>query len=334
VVLGGGGNVVNGDGIETRVNYIINIGASVNIDFTSGVGIASSSAFTHGNDTLNNVGFLILSDNSVTVEAGANALLVQVLDSTNSTITGTTGSLDVNLISGAGSKNANNVVNGSSGNDLIEVLQGQNDTINAGSGTTLLQILGDAGGQTGVDSGNVANLGSGFTTATITADGTTVNAGSGTFTVTASGNDDILAAGTGSGTFNVTGINGIYQYAAGDGATTIENNAPGAATSANTLAFQGNLTDQNLWFVQSGNDLQIDVLGSQSEVTVANWFNGGTQLQEITAGGLKIDSQVSQLVQAMATYSANNSGFDPTSSSISAIPNDANLQGAIATAWH
>ncbi len=32
-------------------------------------------------------------------------------------------------------------------------------------------------------------------------------------------------------------------------------------------------------------------------------------MQEITAGGLKIDSQISQLVQAMATYSANNTGL-------------------------
>jgi hypothetical protein len=76
------------------------------------------------------------------------------------------------------------------------------------------------------------------------------------------------------------------------------------------------------------------VLGSQSEVTVTNWFNGGTQLQEITAGGLKIDSQVSHLVQAMATYSANNPGFDPTASGVSSVPNDANLQNSLAAAWH
>jgi hypothetical protein len=52
------------------------------------------------------------------------------------------------------------------------------------------------------------------------------------------------------------------------------------------------------------------------------------------AGGLKIDNQVSQLVQAMATYSANNPGFDPTASSIHTIPNDTNLQSSVAAAWH
>ena len=72
-----------------------------------------------------------------------------------------------------------------------------------------------------------------------------------------------------------------------------------------------------------------------TNVTVNNWFSGGSnQLQEITAGGLKIDSQISQLVQAMATYSASQSGFDPTSSSVSAVPNDSGLQATLASSWH
>lgn len=46
------------------------------------------------------------------------------------------------------------------------------------------------------------------------------------------------------------------------------------------------------------------------------------------------DGQVSQLVQAMATYAANNPGFDPTSSSIHTVPNDAGLQSTMSAAWH
>jgi hypothetical protein len=67
---------------------------------------------------------------------------------------------------------------------------------------------------------------------------------------------------------------------------------------------------------------------AKSAITVANWFAGsGNQLQEITAGG-----QVSQLVQAMAAYAANNPGFDPTA--VPQAPNDPNLQNAIASSWH
>jgi hypothetical protein len=43
---------------------------------------------------------------------------------------------------------------------------------------------------------------------------------------------------------------------------------------------------------------------------------------------------VTQLVQAMATYSASNPGFNPTSPSISAVPNDTGLQSALSAAWH
>jgi len=71
-----------------------------------------------------------------------------------------------------------------------------------------------------------------------------------------------------------------------------------------------------------------------TSTTISNWFSGSAgSVQAITAGGLKIDSQISQLVQAMATYSVNNTGFDPTSASIHTLPNDTALQGAVTAAW-
>jgi hypothetical protein len=76
-------------------------------------------------------------------------------------------------------------------------------------------------------------------------------------------------------------------------------------------------------------------LGTNTQVDVNGWFSGGSsEVQEITAGGLKLDSQVSQLVQAMATYSASNPAFDPTASGVHTIPSDANLQATVAAAWH
>jgi hypothetical protein len=127
--------------------------------------------------------------------------------------------------------------------------------------------------------------------------------------------------------------NNTYQVSATTGQAAI--NLPSAATSKNELDFLGGITDENLWFIQSGNDLQIDLLGTNTSVTVGGWFAGrSSEMQEIMAGGLKIDSQISQLVQAMATYSANNAGFDPTNSGLHAIPNDAGLQNTVAAAWH
>jgi hypothetical protein len=50
-------------------------------------------------------------------------------------------------------------------------------------------------------------------------------------------------------------------------------------------------------------------------------------------GGPKLDSQVAQLVSAMATFSAAHSGFDPTAPG-AVMPNDPTLQSALAAAWH
>jgi hypothetical protein len=91
------------------------------------------------------------------------------------------------------------------------------------------------------------------------------------------------------------------------------------------------MTDQNLWFVQAGSDLQIDILGSNTNC----WsFPGGAgEVQEIDAGGLKIDGGVSQFVRAMATFSQPRC-FDPAGSSNQTLSNDAGMQNAIATASH
>jgi hypothetical protein len=153
---------------------------------------------------------------------------------------------------------------------------------------------------------------------------------------TLTGNDygsNIFQLGSGSEVANGGSRSNIFQASASTGQAQI--NLPVSAASKNELDFLGGITDDELWFAHSGNDLQIDLMGTTTEVTIANWFGSGNHpLQEITAGGLKLDSQISQLVQAMATYSANNSGFDPTASTVHSIPNDSGLQTALATAWH
>jgi Ca2+-binding RTX toxin-like protein len=182
-------------------------------------------------------------------------------------------------------------------------------------------------------------------------DGSTINLGQGTppaFSWYGTANSSMQGSNYGANTFifgqgteSATGGttssggngNNTYLVSSNTGRASISANA--SAGSTNELDFTGGITDENLWFLQSGNDLKIDLIGTSTQVDVAGWFSSSSnQLQEITAGGLKIDSQISQLVQAMATYSSNNPGFDPTSSSISAVPNDTNLQSALSAAWH
>ena len=184
-------------------------------------------------------------------------------------------------------------------------------------------------------SGNTGTMSSTSSGDTLTVSGTgnTLVGGTGTNSLTTSSNGNTLIAGTGATTMTDSGTQGVYQYASGDGAAHIVNGASSNSSATNQLQFGSGVSDEQLWFVHSGNNLQIDVMGTQSQITVNGWFSAtGNQLQEITAGGLEIDGQVSQLVQAMATYSTNNPSFNPVTAT--QAPNNSNLQGAIAAAWH
>jgi len=64
-----------------------------------------------------------------------------------------------------------------------------------------------------------------------------------------------------------------------------------------------------LWFRHTGNDLQIDVLGTADQIRVKDWYVGGASgsdhhIERIrTAEGYTLyDSDVEKLVQAMASF--------------------------------
>jgi hypothetical protein len=66
-----------------------------------------------------------------------------------------------------------------------------------------------------------------------------------------------------------------------------------------------------------------------------DWFGGSASPAVegfATADGSKLDTQVAQLVTAMASYSASHPGFD--ASQASSLPADANLQAVVAGSWH
>lgn len=67
-----------------------------------------------------------------------------------------------------------------------------------------------------------------------------------------------------------------------------------------------NTSADNLWFIKSGNDLLIDVIGSDDEITVQDWYkNDNQKLDVIQAGDLKLlANKVDNLVNAMAAFSA------------------------------
>ncbi len=149
------------------------------------------------------------------------------------------------------------------------------------------------------------------------------------------GNDTIIGNG-GNDTLNGGGGYDTCRLGANMGQIVVNNLASdGVSDPSGELDFGDGITSQQLWFEQSGIDLKIDLLGTTSNLTVAGWYGGAAraQVQSVNlADGLKLDSQIAQLVSAMATYATANPGFDPAATA--QVPDDASLQSAIAAAWH
>jgi serralysin len=172
-------------------------------------------------------------------------------------------------------------------------------------------------------------------------DGAMLVAGAGTDVLVGNGGNDLLIGGAGKDTLDsgagnnilVGAANTTYLYHPGDGRDVIINGTAAATAASGTLDFGAGMSADNFWFVKSGNDLQVDILGTHEQVTIADWFAGGShQLQEIKAGGLELDAGVTQLVQAMATYAGSHPGFDVTATA--QLPSDAQLHAIIAASWH
>jgi hypothetical protein len=249
------------------------------------------------------------------------------------------------LIGGSGTATlsatgSGDILVGGSGTTTL-VGTGAGDTLEAGTGKTIATYAANsiavdlATDTAAVNGAGTSDTLVGITDVVTSGNNDTLTAGSGNDSLTASGNGATLIAGSGTDHLTDSGAGGFYEWGRGDGNATIVNGASGNAGPSNQLNFGSGVTDEQLWLVQSGNNLQIDLMGTKTHVTVSGWFSSaGNDLSEINAGGLEIDSQVSQLVQAMATYSADNPGFNPTASTSAQAPNDPTLQAAIAAAWH
>ncbi len=125
-----------------------------------------------------------------------------------------------------------------------------------------------------------------------------------------------------------------YKFAKGNGADVIQNGVASSNVANGELDFGTGIATNQLWFIHSGNDLRINVLGSADSMTVAGWYsNNYSQLKEIkTADGSMIDSHLANLVQAMATFSSLHSAFNPVTAT--QFPTDSTLQTTLAAAWH
>ncbi|WP_276321798.1 calcium-binding protein [Herbaspirillum huttiense] len=119
--------------------------------------------------------------------------------------------------------------------------------------------------------------------------------------------NNILTGGRGDDTLVGQAGSDTYVFSRGDGQDLVADND---ATKGNldTLQFT-DIRQTSLWFRHVGNDLQIDVLGGQDQITIKDWYVGGASgsdnhIERIrTAEGYTLyDSDVEKLVQAMASF--------------------------------
>lgn len=93
----------------------------------------------------------------------------------------------------------------------------------------------------------------------------------------------------------------IQEY----GADTVQENA---ATAGNTDVawFDAGIATDQLWFQQVGVNLEASVIGSADKFTFSNWYLGSDYHIEqfkTNDGKVLLDSQVQNLVDAMAAFS-------------------------------
>jgi|GEM_PF-884799 len=203
------------------------------------------------------------------------------------------------------------------------------DTIYAGNGTDTVHS-GSGHDTLYGDNGNDALYGEGGHDRLFGGNGDDLlNGGAGNDTLEGGHGHNTLIGGKGDDTILLALGENTIRFDLGDGRDTLT--TEGAEVEDNDLEFGAGIARENLWFTRSGNDLQIDVLGTTDSLTFQNWYASEHKpLEEIrTANGYELeDKQIELLVQAMAAFS-------PIPGSGNVLPAEMpdSLQPVLAAAW-
>ncbi len=115
--------------------------------------------------------------------------------------------------------------------------------------------------------------------------------------------NDTLIGGAGNDTLLGDGGHDTYVAGVGAGVDVVDNSTSGK--NDNDILHMVGSDPYNLWFSQDGNDLVLDVIGTNDQARVQGWYeNAANELDEIqTANSILINNNLDQLVTAMAAFS-------------------------------
>ncbi|GIW56424.1 MAG: hypothetical protein KatS3mg082_2828 [Nitrospiraceae bacterium] len=120
------------------------------------------------------------------------------------------------------------------------------------------------------------------------------------------GGANVLAGGAGNDTLKGGRGDDTYVFGRGDGRDKIvENDA--TAGNTDTLRFGAGITPLDLILERHVNDLRMALYGTADQITIQNWYTGAAAQTEVIQAGTGeqlLNTQVEQLIQAMAGFSA------------------------------
>lgn len=259
----------------------------------------------------------------------------------NLTLTGTanlngTGNSVANVLTGNA---GDNVLNGGTGTDTMVGGAG-NDTYVLDVAADVVTEAANAGTDT-VQIGVAYTLGANVENLTLTGSsavngtGNTLNnvltGNSGNNTLTGAAGNDTLDGGAGADILVGGADNDTYKLGRGYGGDTIQENDATAGNSDVLQCLSGIAVDQ-LWFRKVSNNLEVSIIGTSDKATLTNWYLGSQYHVEqfkTSDGKTLLDSQVQNLVSAMAAFSPPAAGQTTLSAAYQTA-----LNPVIAANWH
>ncbi|OUM01538.1 hypothetical protein A8M77_16135 [Variovorax sp. JS1663] len=189
----------------------------------------------------------------------------------------------------------NDAIAGLGGDDWLYGRQGD-DTLDGGAGADTLQ--GEEGNDTLVGGAQDDRLYGGY-------GADMLQGGEGNDYLSAEDGEDTLDGGAGNDTLVGDRGNDTYLFGRGSGQDILFDYDPTAGNS-DVVKFGSDVSADQLWFRQSGYDLQVSIIGTNDQLTIGNWYSSNAYRVEefrTSDGRTLLDSQVHNLVQAMAGFS-------------------------------